>query len=244
MAESKAKQRDLELGLSLAGILLLLITGIFWNFRQQQKRLALEQESVLKLQQERLRISRDLHDNLGAELTLIASSLDNLAYSAQAKTKDKLSEIGDNARFAMSQLRESIWAIRKESATLGDFASMVKQFTEKNQQQGTKLSVQVEGNQELVLSPGQLLNLYRSTQEAINNALKYADAQQIKVTVSTTENTLTIVIADSGKGFNRDQIQEGYGLQNMEARMLELEGTFEINSAVGKGTEVVLSVSV
>ena len=96
-------------------------------------------------------------------------------------------------------------------------------------------------NQKAQLGPSQTINVFRVCQEAINNAVKYAQFSLLTIQASYQNEELHIVLKDKGVGFTADaQSQRGYGLTNMEARMQEVKGSLQVQSALNKGTEITL----
>ena len=87
------------------------------------------------------------------------------------------------------------------------------------------------------------VNLYRTIQEAVNNAIKYADASEILVQVKPNENGIIIEILDNGKGFDLDTIDLGNGVVNMQKRIEEIGGVFKIQSEIAKGTQITISLN-
>jgi signal transduction histidine kinase len=86
------------------------------------------------------------------------------------------------------------------------------------------------------------MNIYRIIQEAINNALKYADASSIEIHVSGERNHVRFAIQDNGKGFDQTTVDLGNGLRNMKKRADDIQAKFDIHSTVGKGTLVSLTI--
>jgi two-component system, NarL family, sensor kinase len=83
--------------------------------------------------------------------------------------------------------------------------------------------------------------LFRSIQEAINNAVKHADASELKVTMVSQNREYTITIADDGKGMSEEQIVKSVGFKSLETRMLALKGSFRVDTVIGHGTSIVLN---
>ncbi len=232
---------------------------MFYN-QQKLKNRQLKKESELKtalakietqnrLQEQRLRISRDLHDNIGAQLTFIISSIDNLKYGlkgATLKTKEKLSSISAFTSQTIYELRDTIWAMNKESITFEDLQARIINFINQASaaSKGIDFTFQVSEtiSTEHTFASVAGMNIYRIIQEAVNNALKYADAKNISVTISEEQNMFLITISDNGKGFSVTEIQQGNGLNNMKKRAQDLEGNIEFQSNVHKGTNVELMV--
>ena len=86
------------------------------------------------------------------------------------------------------------------------------------------------------------INIYRTIQEALNNAIKYADATEISIHVNAVNERMNILISDNGKGFDRDAIELGNGILNMQKRIEDIGGTFVIHSELLKGTQITISL--
>ena len=84
------------------------------------------------------------------------------------------------------------------------------------------------------------MNVYRIIQEAVNNAIKYADSKTISVDVSVVNKNLSIQIKDEGKGFDVSSTELGNGINNIKKRAHELNAEIEINSTLNKGTSIIL----
>lgn len=259
--ELKIKRKNILFYGSLGLAILLGLLGYLFYSKQKLKNNQLKKESELKqalakieiqntLQEQRLRISRDLHDNIGAQLTFIISSLDNLKFGfpeMQEKLSQKLSGISTFASQTIYELRDTIWAMNKVDILFEDLQSRISNFI--NQAQSAALGVQFNFtiassvDQNKIFTSVQGMNMYRIIQEAVNNALKYANASIIDVHIAKEANTYFITITDNGKGFNPQTIEMGNGLLNMEKRARDLRGAIEINSQEGKGTKIELQFS-
>lgn len=203
-------------------------------------------ETQNKLQEQRLRISRDLHDNIGAQLTFIISSIDNLKFGftdISEKLGNKLSNISNFTSQTIYELRDTIWAMNKENITFEDLQARIANFIEhaKNASDRIDFSFNIDENvdETHVFSSVEGMNIYRIIQEAVNNSLKYSSADEIEVNISEKENHYHIEIADNGKGFDQDNIDPGNGLNNMKKRAREIKGTLQIKSSK-KGTSISL----
>jgi signal transduction histidine kinase len=248
------KNRNLYIVLTSFALLFvaLLSYGIFR--RNQFKRKQLQKELDLKdalttiktqnrLQEQRLRISRDLHDNIGSQLTFIISSIDNLKFITKDATpllQEKLSGISSFTSDTIFQLRDTIWAMNKNKITMEDLHARILSFIEKAKSAVPNIDFhfnqQVHENVAVTSLKG--INLFRVVQEAINNAIKYANTASIHIEVSKIEDRLMISIADKGNGFDIKSIAMGNGLSNMEKRMSEIDGTVKIDSILKKGTTI------
>lgn len=225
----------------LGGLLLLLLIILLILLRNQRlRRESLVQKSVLALQEERLRISRDLHDNIGAELTLITSSAEEAAGHGGGEV---LKSISNSSRNAMQQLRETIWAIQSESIAVESFVSRLTDFAARLcGPQKIVPEISTEGDTQKELSPTITLQLFRLCQEAIHNAVKYSGSPTLSILLESEPAGIRVTITDKGKGFDPSALSSGYGLANMKARAAACGGTVVVNTAPGVGTTVVLSI--
>ena len=235
----------------------LLILGlIFFNIykRNQLKRKQLQKEIDLKdalatiktqnrLQEQRLRISRDLHDNIGSQLTFIISSLDNLKYvskDANEKLRSTLSTISSFTSDTIHELRDTIWAMNKSEITIEDLHTRILSFIEKAKTASPNILFEVNYDIDKNESFSSLvgMNVFRVIQEAINNALKYAEAKKVEVKLQKENNLFEVIVKDNGIGFDIKAVELGNGLSNMEKRMSEIDGKVNINSELGTGTKI------
>ncbi|WP_456460576.1 tetratricopeptide repeat-containing sensor histidine kinase [Lutibacter sp.] len=254
--ELEIKKKNL-FSLMLVSIILLLGVVSFGLFKRQQhkrkefqNRLALkEAQTHNRLQDQRLRISRDLHDNIGSQLTFIISSIDNLKFitkNSDEIIKNKLSEINQFAKNTISQLRDTIWAMNKNEISFEDFQGRVLAFVEKAKTvtRGIKFNINSTVNSRIFFSSIKGINIFRVIQEAINNAVKYADASEITINIKENKSTLIVEIKDNGKGFNINTIKLGNGLENMQHRIEEINGKITIHSEISKGTTIQVKVPI
>jgi signal transduction histidine kinase len=232
----------------------------FLIYRQQKlKNKQQEQEFQLKsaiaqietqnqLHEQRLTISRDLHDNIGAQLTFVISSVDNLKFGNQIndnKVVNQLTKISDFTKSTIIELRDTIWAMNKNEFSFDDFRSRIFNFIEKAK--SAKEDVVFKFNVDEKLKDQKLtsivgINVYRSIQEAINNAIKYSEAKNIIIDVEKINSQIKITVQDDGKGFDVESTEKGNGLYNMKKRIEDVDGKFDINSQVNKGTTVTILI--
>lgn len=201
-------------------------------------------ESQNKLQEQRLSISRDLHDNIGAQLTFIISSLENTKFgipNLETAVEKRLDKISDFTRNTIVELRDTIWAMNKADFTMEDLSSRIFNFIEHAQSANQNILFNFSIDENLKnkkFSSVVGVNLYRTIQESVNNAMKYANAHHIVINAEKFQEGLKIEIKDDGKGFDTKNVDVGNGLLNMKKRMEEIGGNFSINSEIGKGTSV------
>jgi signal transduction histidine kinase/ligand-binding sensor domain-containing protein len=217
----------------------------FQTYRYRQKRKAeQEMETLKKLEAERLRISRDLHDNVGAQLSFLITNLEWLAdhpTTTNPEWHTRLQKLSDTGREAMLTLRETIWAISSSELTFENLADRFKQYALRmlHFDQGIKVHFHEELSGEKHLSPAIALHLFRICQEAFHNALKHSGGSTIHINFTATETETSISIQDNGRGFDTQNSQRPnhYGLQNMQIRAQEAGLGFELVSGQ-EGTKV------
>ncbi|MBS7785732.1 tetratricopeptide repeat protein [Flavobacterium sp. CYK-55] len=201
-------------------------------------------ETQNQLQEQRLDISRDLHDNIGAQLTFIISSVDNLKYAfdiQNPKLNVKLDNISAFTKSTIVELRDTIWAMNANDLSFEDLRSRMMNFIEKAQsaQEQTQIIFEIDPQLEaMVLSSVLGMNVYRTMQEAVNNALKYAQANLIRIEIKKTTSGFEMNIQDNGQGFDLQTVLKGNGLHNMQKRIERIGGIFNLTSKPGSGTEI------
>jgi signal transduction histidine kinase/ligand-binding sensor domain-containing protein len=231
-------------------MLVVIVTLIGLVVRYISQRKLRKQLEVLRVQEqirnEKERISRDLHDNVGAQLTYVISSLDNLSYTLQRKQVDaeseKLEQLGEFARGTMDQLRESIWAINSEQIRLSELAARWKQYLSQLADTRSNFSGQLlfEGTDQL-LKPSAAIEVHRIVQEAISNAFRHSGGNTIRVEVDIENNRLSVSVIDNGQGMSEHPEKEGhYGLRNMKERTSRINGDLSFRTGE-TGTTVHLS---
>ena len=262
LAEQKLtiQQKNYQVyGLLGLALILGLIGYLFYN-QQKLKNKQLQKENELKdalikietqnrLQEQRLRISRDLHDNIGAQLTFIISSIDNLKYGFDIKDEkltSKLNKISEFTSETIYELRDTIWAMNKNEISFEDLQSRISNYIDKADvyDDNIKFSFDVDTsvNHQKTLSSIEGMNIHRIIQEAIHNSLKHASATEIKVSIEQLKSQLKICISDNGKGFQLDSVEKGSGLTNMNKRAKHIGGELAILSERNEGTQVILKV--
>jgi signal transduction histidine kinase len=205
-------------------------------------------ETQNKLQEQRLTISRDLHDNIGAQLTFIISSVDNIKYAFPIKDlnlNQKLNTISEFTKATILELRDTIWAMNFNEITFEDLHSRILNFVEKAQSATANINFKfiIDSKiEQIKLSSVLGMNLYRTIQEAINNAIKHASAKNISIEINSDNTFITVLINDDGIGFDEELIKKGNGLLNMEKRIEEVKGTINFSKNETNGTQIEIRI--
>ncbi|WP_425636729.1 tetratricopeptide repeat-containing sensor histidine kinase [Algoriphagus yeomjeoni] len=262
LAESRAalienellvKNRNNQILLLVVFLLIILGVAFFIYYRQKTKNRHLEQEAKLQqiyaeqetqkqLNEQRSRISSDLHDNIGAQLTFIVSSLDNLKFFDLSKDKmaGKIDQISAFTVETVNELRDTIWAMNKDNISLGDLktrlAGLIAKAKTACPQIDFELEIEDGLEEDRLLNSMEGVNYYRVAQEALNNAIKHSGASQIKIVFSKQNELVRVCIEDNGKGIDQKVI--GNGLGNMRNRAERIGRDLKIESNLGQGTQV------
>jgi signal transduction histidine kinase len=199
------------------------------------------------LEQERARIAKDLHDDLGANLTQIIflSERVEVARHEGHEVTRWFDLIPATARRTIQSLDEIVWAINPRHDSLESLANYLSQFA---QEHLTLARVRCVLHIPMVLPSIPLSaevrhNLLLTTREALQNAVTHATATEVQLTLKLNEEGVSIAIADNGNGFDPDSFSsDGNGLQNMRRRLQDIGGRLEINSRPGQGTTILLFV--
>ncbi len=215
--------------------------------KEQQYRSSLILEGQ---EEERKRLSRELHDGLGQMLSAMKLQLESIVPSSKP-TQLRLEDTKDLMKSIIKEVRRVSFNLTPSS--LDDFGLVpaVSKFCEEINKV-TKINLEFVNETRFInrLDSKVETNLYRIVQEAVNNAIKYSKASNIKVRFFHDVNALNIAVEDDGKGFNYDQIQQtghferpGHGIFNMKERISYIGGLFSMASSPGDGTKIVLTVS-
>ncbi len=241
--------------LILSGILaVLLCVVLLWNKelqRQIQERGRLLEIEVRNRQRaelqraaeaERSRIARDLHDELGTGLTAVSllASAGLGEYGGSDKIKGRLQTIAEKARTLVASLDVIVWAIDPGRNSLQSFADYLRsEAKELLASSGVACHFRIPLERDSVTLSGSVRHsLLLAIKEALNNVIRHASATEVELQMKETNGQLEICIADNGQGFDRNNVQRGHGLTNLQERMKALNGRCEIETGPGKGTTV------
>ncbi|MBC8095767.1 MAG: hypothetical protein H7Y43_08135 [Akkermansiaceae bacterium] len=188
-----------------------------------------------ELERLRLRIARDLHDDVGANLA-------SLALIAEAMEKQpSFGDPADLRRIALhtiDSLRDIVWFIDPARDNLGDLVSRMRD-TAPALLTGIRFSFETNvPNPGIYLPPAFRRNIFPIFKETLHNASRHAQASRIDIELDCREGVLRLKIADNGCGFDETAIIPGNGLRNLRRRALEMKGVVRIQSAPGRGTVV------
>jgi signal transduction histidine kinase/streptogramin lyase len=212
------------------------------SFRRLHRRLRLL-EAQAALQKERARIAKDIHDDLGANLTQIAF-LGELAQQDRAEPEraaERISNISATARQAIKSLDEIVWAVNPRNDTLAHLLDYAGQFAvDYLRLAGIRCRLDFpEQVPDRELSTDLRHNLFLAIKEALHNVVKHSAATEVWLRIAFTPAALDVGIEDNGCGFTKvpdDALADG--LRNMEQRLAEIGGNCRIESQPAQGTKV------
>jgi signal transduction histidine kinase len=240
------------LGGTLAVAVGVLVAGVrYLTWRKLQARLELL-ERQRAIERERARIARDLHDDLGANLTQIAllSELAKADLAQPELARTHLNQIFATAGGLARQLNEIVWAVNPANDTLEQFTSHVCKFAQDYLSlAGIRCRLDFpEFVPHYPMAAPERHNLFLATKEALHNIVKHAQAGQVWLRLKLAADVLTLLIEDDGKGCAAETVtlapvgMVGDGLSNMQQRMEQLGGSFAQLSRPGSGTTVRLEL--
>ena len=191
-------------------------------------------------EQTSLEIARELHDNVGQNLSLAKLSLSMLDLDKKDEAKASITEISDIIELALHNLRLLTRCMNSEIISKGGLAKSINMQVDFIQR-GGKFNARLEVTGEPKTLPDtKEIFLFRIVQEAINNIIRHSKASEIWISLEYAKNFLILQVRDNGNGFILDEKISGpgfvSGIYNMQRRAKIIEAEFEIDSQVGKGT--------
>jgi signal transduction histidine kinase len=201
--------------------------------------------------QERTRIAREIHDNLAQEMSGISVQLEVVARTMPpeaATAKTNLDRARQQVRHGIAEARRYVWELRSPTLENNDLPTALAETARRLTDQ-TAIHAQVEVNGSFrPLAQVVEDNLLRIGQEAMNNAVKHAQAERIFVNLVFDARRVRLIVRDDGRGFDKQVASNGksghFGLIGMKERAERLGGTLSIQSHNGSGTEVVADVPI
>jgi two-component system NarL family sensor kinase len=257
--EKQIQQQQFEItkrNYYIAGITTVLVSLVLlaWSFyrRYRLKQKAKLQAEILRQQDlaskavieaeenERTRISRDLHDGVGQMMSAARMNLSSIENSIQfasadgRKNFDKVIALIDES---CNEVRSVSHNMMPNALLKSGLASAVREFIDKIDAHVIKISLHTEGLDERIDKNTETV-LYRVIQECVNNVIKHAGASTLYISLIKDQDGISAAIEDNGKGFDTSKMNSfsGIGLKNIVSRVTYLKGTVEWDSSPGRGT--------
>ena len=245
-----------ELGLFLE--LFFFLAGLSYKNRRQiieqtreREQLKMENERkefekqmavVTAQQEERNRISTDMHDELGSGMTHIRLMSELAKSKMKQNTPAEIEKISQSADDVLNKMNAIIWSMNSKNDSLGNLISYIRAYATEYLE-GTSVKCQVSIPNEIPekeLSGDKRRNIFLCVKETLNNMLKHSGATELVIDI-LTDGMLSIRIHDNGRGIDLHKIRQfGNGLQNIKRRMESIGGEFAIKNS--NGTETILTL--
>ena len=198
------------------------------------------------IEQERIRIAQDIHDDLGARVTQI-SLLSSSAQKRQGlseQAREDFEQVSQLSRSMVTALYETVWAVDPENDHLDELGAYICQMaTQICAQAKLKCRLTVPDlPRDVPLGSKLRHELIMSVKEAIHNVIRHSGAGELQIHILFANGMLTITVSDNGNGFDPAAQSSGNGLSNMRHRMESCGGTCSIRSRPGEGTQVRLEL--
>lgn len=216
-----------------------------YRLRWQRRVLKLEEQQTLA--NERGRIAKDLHDDLGANLTGLALQMDVLRGQRRA-SNDLQTQLGTIARSThalVDTMREVIWVVNPQHDDVESLAGFLGQYTE-TYLAAAGLRCRLEWPAQMPAHPltaDARHHLFLVVKEALHNIVRHGQATEVQLGLEYEVGELRLVVADNGRGLPKGGAPvPGHGLDNMEKRVTSLRGRFSVVSAPGQGTRISVAI--
>tara|TARA_R110000868_G_scaffold29420_3_gene109327 strand:+ start:3474 stop:5318 length:1845 start_codon:yes stop_codon:yes gene_type:complete len=221
------------------------------NYEETMRQKQLQASQIVEGQEEeRKRIAKDIHDGIGQMLTALKFNIESINLANKEKTAEKIEYIKALSSDLIKGVRTATFNLTPpELSDHGIFPAIQKMTHELSKLTGKNILFDNKTEENIRFNSLAETNIYRVVQEAVNNAIKYAEANYILVTLNFNDDILSVVIDDDGKGFDdsilgkvpKNNSEGGMGLFFMKERMNYINGRLFINSIKGKGTRVTIN---
>lgn len=212
-----------------------------------------EKEKIVEVEEDaRKKLSRDLHDGPTQSVAAIAMRVNYIRRLIERQPQQAIEElwkVEELARRTTKEIRHMLFTLRPLVLESQGLLAALDQLVEKMREtHGTAVTLQAQPDVEMYLDTHAQGVLFYIIEEAINNARKHAQAQQIVVRLAKREAYVLVEVEDNGIGFDVDAVTAGYdrrgslGLVNMRERAELIEGTLRIQSAPGQGTNIAIAI--
>ena len=239
ITERKAAQLEIER----------LTTVSFEEKMSQQK--IISSKIIENQEKEQNRIAKDVHDGIGQMLTGLKYNLESININDIERTAIKIQHLKELTTNIIKGVRTATFNLTPpELSDHGIVPAIAKLAKELGKLTGKEILFFNKTDFNNRLDSLTEINIYRITQEAINNAIKYADSSHIVVSLSHSKSLLSLVIDDDGKGFVPSEVKKvnngdgGMGMTFMKERIKYIDGRLFLNSELGKGTRVTLNIPI
>lgn len=229
--------------LLVSGLVLIIFLLAYFMYKRKRKL-----ELVMKLEQTRNAISRDLHDDIGSSLSSItrfSEALQNAADDEESvkNLSRKIQNISSDMNAKMSDI---VWSLNTEDESTEPLLERLQNYCALTLAPiDVDYTIQFsEASTQVKISPHVMKDIYLILKEAINNSLKHSGATLIQVNASVSHEQLCLTVQDNGRGFVQHHLPTlgGKGLESMQQRATKIQGVFSMESEPQKGCRVSICV--
>jgi signal transduction histidine kinase len=222
------------------------------SFEEKMSQQKIISSKIIENQEkEQNRIAKDVHDGIGQMLTGLKYNLESINIADIDKTAIKIEHLKELTTNIIKGVRTATFNLTPpELSDHGIVPAITKLTQELGRLTGKEIVFFNKTDFNIRLDSLTEINIYRIVQEAINNAIKYADSSHILVSLSHSKSMLSLVIDDDGKGFEPSKVKKvkngdgGMGMTFMKERIKYIDGRLFLNSELGKGTRVTLNIPI
>ncbi|MES2847849.1 MAG: tetratricopeptide repeat protein [Bacteroidota bacterium] len=233
------QKRNYQFAAIGGAILLLGIIAFLLYSRQQLKQKQQREKAIAEAEnKERRRISREMHDDIGAGLTQITLMSEHAQTHQQPTFINDLAAIAVTSRKLISNMGEIVWSLNPENSNTGMlFSYLREQLNNLLEYSGINYNITFpETGLDIKLGNEQKRNILLATKEIVHNAVKYSHAKNISIKAAFNTRVLTFTIEDDGCGFDALTTHSGNGIKNIKQRVQEIGGVLHIQSVAEKGS--------
>lgn len=233
----------------LYGIVLCAVT--YYIYRNRVRLLNRKQQAELKAmvatqEEERKRISRDLHDDVGTKLSALKLFVSSLHDRATTINNEEIKSLAKSSEQfiteAMHDVRQLLLNLSPTVLEEFGYTTAVEGLVNKiNETHAINFKLVVFGMHKRLQKDYELV-LYRLTQELINNVLKHSEAKNVSLQIGQRDGKIILMMEDDGKGFDINAHRDGYGIQNLYARTRLVQGAITFEATPGNGTSVLIEI--
>lgn len=240
--DGQIRQQRILLLLGLLSLVVIVLAIRFLHHRKTEKlREAFAQDLIKVQEQERQRISKELHDSVGQNILFIKNRLQRFSPEPDFQLINSLDMALEEVRMIAKDLYPNQLEAHGLSSAVDTLCELARESS------GIFISSDLQGIDEN-LNKEAKINCYRIIQECINNTMKHAEATAIRVSSSLKPGKVELVVQDNGIGFDKTLLlrksARSFGMINMEERVKMLRGKFELETAANKGVKLTFSIPV
>ena len=231
--------------LFVAFAIIFLFVRNYYNRKLKIEKRALEKQQLIH--EERNRIAKELHDDMGGSLTSILYLVnDSLLEENAEHKKQQLERVAELTQNSLSNMRDIIWVLDNDKSTLEDLVHHLHQYSSTylmDHQISLSFFNDISPHEKKILNSQKKRNIFLIIKEGLHNIVKHANAKLIKLKITTNTEYLKIELVDDGDGFDLNASEDtGFGLSNMRNRSKVVGGTLKLESSLGIGTFLTIDI--